>query len=146
MHYASVVDWRWKENTIRANPSFHNRPRYDYALVQVTPNDNKHLFVQLIRSFKVRYLGQTFSLALVLPFDVPCLQRNRGRDDALRLIRLRPRQRVRSIVIDANTIVRGGLLTPDLDSNGGEHLVIDVIDEDMWRRLKTVELVTNARI
>ena len=72
--FASVVDWRWKENTICANPSFHNRPQYKYALLQVTPNNNKHLFVQLIRSFKVRYLGQTFSLALVLPFNVPCLQ------------------------------------------------------------------------
>ena len=49
----------------------------------------------------------------------------------LQLIRLHPWQRVQSIVIDVNTIVCGGLLTPDLDSNGGEHLVIDVIDEDM---------------
>jgi len=41
-----------------------------------------------------------------------------------------------------NINVRGGLLAADLESNGRELLVVDVIDEDMWRRLKAVELVT----
>jgi len=38
------------------------------------------------------------------------------------------------------------LVTPDLSSKGGELLVVDVIDEDMWRRLKAVEFVTRARL
>jgi len=45
-----------------------------------------------------------------------------------------------------NTVIRGGLLAPDLASRGGEFLVVDVIDEDMWMRLKDVEFVTRARI
>ena len=36
--------------------------------------------------------------------------------------------------------------TAKTSSKGGEHLVIDVVDKDMWRRLKTVELVTDAQI
>jgi hypothetical protein len=146
VHYASVVDWRWKANIIRANPSFHSRPRYDHALVQVTPNDNKCIFIQLIYIFQIQYLAKSFDLALVLPLDNSRLAVNRSRDEALRLTRLCPRRRSDSIIIDANTIIRGGLVSSDLGSGGGELLINNFIDEDMWMRLKKIDLVTRARL
>jgi hypothetical protein len=144
VHYASVIDWRWKPNIIRANPCFHNHPRYDYVLVQV--NGNQCIFAQLLYIFRVRYLENSFDLVLVLPLDAPRLADNRGRDQALRLTRVRPRRKVETLIIEANIIVRGGLVAADLASNGGEMLVVDGIDEDMWMRLKSVEFVTRARL
>jgi hypothetical protein len=144
VHYASVIDWRWKPNIIRVNPNFHNKPRYDYALVQV--KGNECIFVQVLYLFQVQYLEKTYDFALVLPLDAPRLADNRGRDTALRLTRLHPRRRTDMIIIDANIVIRGGLVMADLASVGGELLVVDVIDEDMWRRLKSVELITRATI
>jgi hypothetical protein len=110
------------------------------------PNDNKCIFVQLIHIFRIQYLQNSFDLALVLPFDQPRLSENRTRDEALRFTRLCPRRRSDSVIIDANTIIRGGLLMPDLESQGSEVLVNNFIDEDMWMRLKTIELVIRSKL
>jgi hypothetical protein len=109
-------------------------------------NGNQCIFAQLLYIFRVRYLEKTFNLVLVQPLDAPQLADNRGRDQALRLTRIRPCRRIETLIIEANIIIRGGLVAADLASNGGEMLVIDGIDEDMWRRLKSVEFVTRARL
>lgn len=143
VHYASVVDWRWNSNIIRANPDFHERPRYDFALVQI--DGNECIFIQILFLFSMAYNGTKHNLAVVLPMDAPRMQENRARDDALRLTRVSPRRRMHSVVIDTSTIIRGALLTPDISSNAGEFLVVNTVDEDMWRRLESVVLKLNAR-
>lgn len=85
-------------------------------------------------------------MALVLPFDVPRLLVNRPRDTDLRLTRLRPRQRASSLFIDTNSIIRGALLAEDPSSQAGEYFVVNFIDQDMWSRLKLIELITHAAI
>lgn len=92
------------------------------------------------------YNGTMHRLAVALPMDAPRLQENRARDDTLRLTRVSPRRRTHSVVIDTSTIIRGALLTPDISSRGGEYLVVDTIDEDMWRRLKSVVLQLNVKL
>lgn len=74
------------------------------------------------------------------------MQENRTRDDILRLTRVSPRRRILSVVIDTSTIIRGALLTPDISSQAGEYLVVNTIDEDMWRRLKSVVLQLNVKL
>ncbi|PPQ74374.1 hypothetical protein CVT24_000863 [Panaeolus cyanescens] len=144
VQYADVVDWNWKADILRANPKFHNHPRYDYALVQV--EGNECYFVQLVCIFTVTFSNVTHQLALVVPFDAPRqrgLQVRRDRDLRLRLVRQQPR--AKSIVISADCIIRGGLLAPDHISHLGDFFVVEFIDEDMWRRLKRVQLVQRRR-
>lgn len=85
-------------------------------------------------------------MALVLPFDVPKLLLDRRRDADLRLTRVRPRPRASSLFIDTNSIIRGALLAEDPSSQAGEYFVVNFVDQDMWARLKSIELVTHAVI
>ena len=71
---------------------------------------------------------------------------HRGRHSQLRLKRLRPRARKNAVLIDTNTIIRGGLLVPDRGSHFGEFFIVDFTDEDIWLRLKSTELVIRANI
>ena len=144
INYASVVDWYWRADILRTNPNFHNRPRFDFALVQI--NGNQCIFVQLIFLFSVEFNGCTLGLALVLPLDVPRSLTNQPRDVRLQLTRVQPQHRSSSVVIDTKLIVRGALLTRDLMSENGEYLVVDSIDEYFCLRLKSVELVQNAHL
>jgi len=143
VQYADVVDWHWKADILRTNPMFHNRPRYDFALVQI--DGNKCIFVQLLCIFTITLDSTLYRLALVLPLDAPRSRVNRLRDEQLRLTCVRARSRSSAQVIPADKIVRGGLLTKDGLSET-EYLVIDVIDEDMWRRLKQVDIVTGSSL
>ncbi|KAF8956124.1 hypothetical protein BDZ97DRAFT_1907300 [Flammula alnicola] len=142
--FTSLVDWHLNTNILRANPNFHNRPRYDYALVKV--HGNECIFVQILYIFSIDHVGERYNLALVLPIDVPRMLQNRTRDEALRLRRIKPRPRASSLFIDANSIIRGGLLVDDYASDAGEFLVVDFIDEDMWMRMKSTVLLTHANI
>ena len=144
INYASVVDWYWRADILRTNPNFHNRPRFDFALVQI--NGNQCIFVQLIFLFSVEFNGRTLGLALVLPLDVPRSLTNRPRDVRLQLTRVQTRCRSSSVVINTKLIVRGALLTRDLMLENGEYLVVDSIDKDFWLCLKSVELVQNAHL
>jgi hypothetical protein len=81
-------------------------------------------------------------MALVLPLDEPRAMEHRGRHNQLRLKRLCPRACKHAMLIDTNTIIRGGLLIPDRGSHSGEFFVI----EDIWMRLKSTELVIQANI
>lgn len=138
------MDWNWNSNIIRANPNFHERPRYDFALVQI--DGNECVFVQILFLFSMTHNRKNLNLAIVLPMDAPRMQENRTRDDILRLTRVSPRRRILSVVIDTSTIIRGALLTPDISSQAGEYLVVNTIDEDMWRRLKSVVLQLNVKL
>lgn len=139
-----MIDWRWNSNIIRANPNFQERARYDFALVQI--EGNKCIFVQLLFLFSIIYAGKHHQLALVLPMDIPRMQENRARDEILKFTRVCPRRRALSAIIDTSTIIRGALLTPDISSRAGEFLVVNTIDEDMWRRLKSIVLQVNVKL
>jgi hypothetical protein len=86
-------------------------------------------------------------MALVLPLDVPRPLQNRSRDEALRLTRVRERSMASTVFIDTNSIIRGGLLVEDHTSEDGkDRFIVDVTDEDMWMRMKGLELVAHAKI
>lgn len=116
---------------LRCNPSFHNRPRFDAALIKTVAGD---IFVRLIYVFAVSVNEQVHPFALVQPLDSP-----RGvvsnKDKALKFYRIRAKPRQASEFIPVRSIIRGALLAPDF-SREGDYLVMDIVDEDMWLRLK----------
>lgn len=139
-----MIDWRVNSNIIRAYPLFHNKPRYDFALVKI---DEDHcIFVQVLYILQITYTEACHFMALMLPFDLPRLPIHSKRDSEMRLTQVCPWPRGSSLFIDTNSIIRGALLAEDPSSPGGEHLVVDFIDKDMWMRLKSTTLITNAVI
>jgi hypothetical protein len=142
--YAGALDAReTRTDILRVNPNFHGSPRYDYVLVKV---DESHcMLAQLLSIFTINYEDKRYHMALILPMDRLTLTRNRTRDRALRLTRVRSRPRYDSIVVDTETLTRGALLTDEHDSPG-EFFVLDTIDDDFWWRMKSVSLAHNVNL
>lgn len=154
IQYVSVVDWRCCSDIIRANPSFYGAPRFDHALIKVASNDarvqaeeiDEGIFCRLLGFFEFTYNDIIYKTALALPLDAAPAAgpTRRSRDRDLRLIRLQPRARSAAVLIDVNTIIRGGLLAEDYESNSEERIVVPFIDQDMWLRLKSLSLKRNV--
>lgn len=64
----------------------------------------------------------------------------RGRDKALRFTRVVARARSSCVVVEMETIIRGALLVKDYSSEySSEHIVLEVVDPDMWWRMKSIK-------
>ena len=73
--------------------------------------------------------------------DNPVPLLNRGRDRDLRFTRVVARPRSTCVLVDVETIVRGALLVRDYSSqHPDEHIVLDVIDTDLWWQMKSIKL------
>ncbi|KAJ7668084.1 hypothetical protein B0H17DRAFT_1142650 [Mycena rosella] len=127
-----LEDWADEADYLRCNPNFHGRPRYDGALVKTPAGE---IFVKLIYMFKIELDDKnTYSLALVQPLDTP-RGRISAKDRALKLIRVREKPRRAAEFIFVQSIIRGAVLVSAGDQEG-DHLVMDVLDGDMYLRLK----------
>ncbi|PPQ74821.1 hypothetical protein CVT26_005455 [Gymnopilus dilepis] len=140
--FMSTVDWKINTNILRANPNFHNRPRYDYGIIQVL--QDQHIFAQILYIFRFDYMGTVYNLALILPMDVPRTMQNRARDSTLRLTRVHARPRHSSVIIDTNSIIRGAFLVKDHASDMSEFHVVSSVDEDMFIRMQSINLMNHA--
>ncbi|KAJ7450425.1 hypothetical protein FB451DRAFT_1342926 [Mycena latifolia] len=112
-------------------PSFYNHPRYDVALIKTTA---ANIFVRLVYVFTCKVDDKIFPFALVQALDVGIGQRS-AKDKALRFYRVRERHRQKCEFISVDSIIRGALLAPDFERKG-DYLVVDVVDADMFLRLK----------
>uniref|UniRef100_A0A8H7Y2E1 Uncharacterized protein n=1 Tax=Psilocybe cubensis TaxID=181762 RepID=A0A8H7Y2E1_PSICU len=148
VNYESKITWKTERNILRINPSFHGRKRYDHALIQVDSEKNTYIFVQLLYVIGIKVEETLYHMALVLPLDeaIPALENHRISDKKLRFIRVRSRHRSKAAFINVESIVRGGLLAQAFrpPHQVDEYIIIDVIDEDMWWRLKSVKLVKHV--
>ncbi|KAJ7735230.1 hypothetical protein B0H14DRAFT_3613738 [Mycena olivaceomarginata] len=92
--------------------------------------------------FKSLEIGWTTStddatpFALVQALDVGIPQRY-TKDRVLRLYRVRQREREKCEFISVHSIIRGALLVPDFEIKG-DHLVVDIVDADMYFRIKAM--------
>ena len=100
------------------------------------------IFAQLLYMFMYTHNSRDFYMALVHPMDNPVPLSDRGRDRALRFTRVVARARSTCVVVELATIVQGTLLVKNYDAQipNSEYIVLDVIDADMWWRMKSISL------
>jgi hypothetical protein len=92
------------------------------------------MFAQLLLLFVCTVESTVYHLALVHPFDAPTGTLHR-KDKDLNLHRVRERNRDSSEFVSVNSIIRGALLADDSEKEG-DKLVVDIIDTDMFLRMK----------
>ena len=144
VNYESTVDWRMKTDLLRINPSFHNQPRYDYAIIDA--GGGTCFLAQLLYVFEVFAAKEERYMALILPFD-ETIPRVNPTNQVFRFTHVRSRHRSKSAFIDINSIVWGALLVNSNDSAAGdEYLLFDVLDEDFWYRMKSAKFVTTIHL
>ena len=140
-----MIDWRLTTDLLRANPDFHNRPRYDYVIIQAS--DTEIMFAQILYIFGITLNNTEMHVALVLPFDETPDRQHRERDQTLRFARVQARHRSKATFIHVESIVRGAVLVKDFEAeHGDEYIVMDVLDADLWWRMKSVSIARHVKI
>lgn len=135
VNYESMTDFRQSTDYLRCNPSFFREERYDFVIVKTATG---HIFAQLIFIFTCEVEGIEYPIALIQPFDAP-ISNTRQKDQDLCLYRVRAQPRAKSEFVLVSTIVRGALLAED-PKKSGDRFVVDVVDTDMFLRLKQIFL------
>lgn len=126
-----MVNWQLKTDYLRCNPSFHELPQYDYAIM----NTGQHpIFAKLVCMFTCTVASKPYPIALIQPYDAPIPGRHLKKDDDLGLIRIRARPRSASEFISLKSVVRGALLVEDMETSG-DYFVVDAVDTDMFLRM-----------
>ena len=98
---------------------------------------DKQIFAQLIFVFSLTIGKIKYPLALVQPLDATVSDDQQEKDKDLGLIRVCAQPREHSEIFPVASIVRGAVLVKDLSENMEyDYLVMDIIDGDMFLRLK----------
>ncbi|KDQ51821.1 hypothetical protein JAAARDRAFT_62330 [Jaapia argillacea MUCL 33604] len=134
VNYESAVDWHQANDLLHCDPSFHNHPWYDCILLRTV---DQEIFGQLIYLFTCRVGDVDYPLALIQPLDAPIGNRLR-KDKDLRFTRVRAKPRSQSEFISVRSIIQGALLARDFD-NYGDFLMMNVVDTDMFLRMKKLQ-------
>ncbi|KAJ3540473.1 hypothetical protein NMY22_g4276 [Coprinellus aureogranulatus] len=140
--YVSYEDATVATDYLRMNASFHSRERFDCGLFSVY--GHSFVFAQMVAVLGVELDGVEYLVAVILPYDEKLTgstreKQQRDRDLMFHRLRARPRKADSAVVL-ARTLVRGALLVPDFAEKwpGDEYLVMDVVDADMWLRMKDI--------
>ncbi|KZP13413.1 hypothetical protein FIBSPDRAFT_913092 [Athelia psychrophila] len=138
VNFTSTVDWRMMTDHLRRNPSFYNELREDCVIFQA--DEQSIAFAKLLFVFKCSINNDRgpYSLALVQPYDTSIPRAERpSSDEDLGLIRVRAQRRSKSRLIFVDSIIRGAMLVSTYDEDiYDEHFVVDIVDTDMFLRLK----------
>ena len=138
INYESKVTWKQATDYLRCSENFHGRPRYDFVIVQTV---EKRIFVQLIYIFTVTVSKVKYPLALVQPFNALVPNDTVEKDRDLGLIHVCTQARDKSKIIPVALIIRSAVLVKDLSVNmENDYLVMDIIDGDMFLRVKEMYL------
>ena len=131
VNYESKVAWNVCTDYLRCSPSFFGKPRNDCVLLRTV---EKLIFACLAFIFVIQIHGVFCPIVLVEPFDL-YLGPTRRKDKELGLFRLGIKES--SEFMPLQSILRGSLIVKDFDTNrDGEFIVVDVIDGDMFLRIK----------
>lgn len=132
-HYESQVNQRLQTDYLHCAELWQRQyPRFDFAIVD-TPNG--FIFARLVMVFTCKVGDiQDYPAALIQPMDEP-IGRQKTKDKDLRLIRVRQKLRSQTEFIPARAIRRGAVLVEEGDTYG-EYYVMDVLDGDMFLRVR----------
>ncbi|KAH6885699.1 hypothetical protein BKA70DRAFT_1236963 [Coprinopsis sp. MPI-PUGE-AT-0042] len=154
VNYASLEDASVATDFLRMNPDFHDRERYDACLIDV--GGGQQVCAQMVTIIGLMVAGKEVLLAVLIPYDEKLTEATGSktrakirRDEAFGFIRIRERSRSKPAVVFADSIIRGALLVQDFsETNVKDFLVVDVVDADMWLRMKRDRhlLATNVLI
>ena len=125
------MTWKTATDYLRCSPKFYGQPHYDYVIVQTF---QKPIFGQLVYVFSITIGTTKYPLALIQPFDAPVESLEKDAD--LGFFRLKSQPRVKTEIFPVASIIRGALLVRDFDSDDDVYIVLDVIDGDMFLRMK----------
>jgi hypothetical protein len=140
-----MIDWRLTTDLLRANPDFHHRPRYDYVIIQAS--NTEVIFAQILYIFGITLNNTETHVALVLPFDETPDRQHRQRDEALHFTRVQARHRSKATFIHVESIVRGAVLVKDFEAeDGDEYIIMDMLDADLWWRMKSISIARHVRM
>ena len=131
-----MVDWTTGTDLLRCNPKFWNRPRYDFAIVDLPSRGQ--VFVQLVFLFTCQVGASVYPLALIQALERhPRHGAVRDTDKKLSIYRWNIRARSRCEIIPVRSIMRGAALIPD-SKYAGDYFVVDTLDADMFLRVKAM--------
>ncbi len=119
------------------NPNFYHAPRYDGVIIDNgLDKHGKQLykFAKLLYVFTCQVDKTLYPIALTLPLDSNSGSRTIT-DQQLQLHRVRASRREDSQFYFLRSIVRGAALVED-SKTYGDYLVWDVVDDDMFLRIK----------
>jgi hypothetical protein len=131
-YYESRVDWKAKTDYLRCSPNFYSQERYDCVIIHNTERD---FFARLGFIFTYSFEGVVLPIALVHPFSEVLTPRNK--DKALNLHRVRMRPRADAMFVSVRSICRGAFLVAE-NCKDGDFLVVDVVDTDMFLRIRSM--------
>ncbi|KAK1215605.1 hypothetical protein PQX77_021784 [Marasmius sp. AFHP31] len=132
VNYESYETWKLTTDYLRCNPSFHNRPRYDFVLFSAG-SVSEPTFAQLKHLFICEVGGEKYALAYVQPYKVITVGRRPQSDRDFGILRIQREQANEFVWL--HSIVRGALVVASADEED-ECLVVDTIDYDMFLRVK----------
>ena len=133
VNFNSYADWQQRTDILQCNPNFRGNARFDCAIVQTT---NGFIFAKLVFLFECTIEDTPYSFALIHPYDAAIGPR-RQKDTDLGFYRVHAKPRQSSEFISVRSIVHGALLVEDFE-RAGDHLVMDLVDSDMFLRLKAM--------
>lgn len=141
VQYVSLEDSQIATDFIRFYPSFHGRPRYECALVQVA--DGKFMIARILTVFDVVHNTKKIQYALVLPMDAAnrrgaIYRPNNQRCSNLKFKQLRSRELKESMLISTSYIIRGAFMVQDWGARGvdDQFIVMDYVDPDFFLRMR----------
>jgi hypothetical protein len=130
VYFNSCVDWQQRRDLVRCSPNFHGFPRYDCVIIKTTDG---FIFGRLIFLFQFTVGGIAYPFAFIHPYDAS-IGPHQQKDIDLGFYRVRAKPRQSAEFISTDSIVRGALLVEDF-GRVNDHLIVDLVDTDMFLRL-----------
>lgn len=123
---------------LRCNSNFSGKPRYDAVMLNDGGNGCDFSFGRLAALFTIQdaRLQEPLPLAYVELLDGKVTAKQREKDAVLGFLRVRQSSQRRHVVVFARSIVRGALLVPTFEGKDSDFFVFDVVDGDMFLRIR----------